>query len=194
MAMFSCQQSESSRSKMLKELARVDISLRWPSKYWKLKSLLRFKRSCNARKPQKGHETVIAHKEWKLFKCRLRNVNTIYQDFRTEIIIMSIYEVFLLSLHFSSFSLASLRLLCDRKWMEGRKDMRWKKLSSFRLFLMVSHLSISGTVTAAAEAERNQFSRILLLSKTFCCCLLFTDVRAESTKMIQEKGRKMRQI
>lgn len=57
-------------------------------------------------------------------------------------------------------SLASLRLLCgtrtDRKWKGGRKDMKWKKLSSFRLFLMVSHLSISGTVTALLLLARKK--------------------------------------
>lgn len=56
---------------------------------------------------------------------------------------MSIYEVFLLSPHFSPFLFGRiLETVAEKerpKVNGGRKDMRWKKLSSFRLFLMVSH-------------------------------------------------------
>lgn len=135
---------ETSRHKSESFTARFLATLHFHDERRKLKSLLRFKRSCKTQQLHaKGHKTVVAHKEWKLFKCRLRNVHTIYQDFHTEIIIMSIYEVFLLSPHFSPFYFVRILETAAEKERPkvngGRKDMRWKKLSSFRLFLMVSH-------------------------------------------------------
>jgi hypothetical protein len=63
-----------------------------PQTEGKLKKLLRFKGTCKAHSKRTRNRS--ANKEMKLFKCRLRNVHTIYQDFHTEIIIMSIYELF----------------------------------------------------------------------------------------------------
>lgn len=63
-------------------------------------------------------------KEWKLFKCRLRNVNTIYQDFLTEIIILSIYEIILLSPHFFSHSQRAQRKAGKRKRKRKTTEMK----------------------------------------------------------------------
>lgn len=183
---------ETSRHKSESFTARFLATLHFHDKRRKLKSLLRFKRSCKTQQLHvKGHKTVVAHKEWKLFKCRLRNVHTIYQDFHTEIIIMSIYEVFLLSPHFSPFSFVRILETAAEKERPkvngGRKDMRWKKLSSFRLFLMVSHSYIHRYL---GQRQKKPIFEDSAAFETLCCCLLMWGRIHEN----DPQKRKMRQI
>lgn len=77
---------------------------------------------------ERDKRTVIKHKEWKLFKCRLRNVNTIYQDFHAEIIVVSIYEQILL---FVSILFVRLMVvwaaMTARRSIEKGIDLKWLK-------------------------------------------------------------------
>ena len=117
---WSSQQIETSRTKSANELKKLikvnNKEFKTFLSFWRLhlgqiekkrSSLTSFHGSKDREGPKK-YGKFCYHKEWKLFKCRLRNVNTIYQDFHTEIIIMSICErSFCCLLTFFSFSLVS---------------------------------------------------------------------------------------
>jgi hypothetical protein len=54
----------------------------------------------------------------------------------------------------------------------GRKDMRWKKLSSFRLFLMVSHSYIHRYL---GQRQKKPIFEDSAAFETLCCCLVSCD-------------------
>lgn len=110
---------------------------------WKCFFIAQLKGRARGRKNITHHPrqsgTVILHKEWKLFKCRLRNVHTIYQDFHTEIIIMSICEIFCCLLSFS------LNIILDNKTDdEKRNDRRWRKDTRWRKKIVIISIIPNG--------------------------------------------------
>lgn len=139
----------------------------------------------NTRK--KGHETVLQTKRGNYSNVVCVMCTQFIKIFIPRLSLCLFTRSFAVSSFFSAlYFFRFLRILETAaekerpKVNEGRKDMRWKKLSSFRLFLMVSHSSsIYPSISGASAKGRKETN-----FRGFCCfrnpLLLSSDVGADS--------------